>query len=374
VNIALIALPPSGKAIYPPLTLAYLATLLEQRRHIVRIYDLGLEPQVGFEVAFQPLRLFRPRVIVIAGEQPELINAAVKALPCDGNPGILSLPMSRSGLDAAHVCTSVLQWLGQQQDPAELIAPLRVDTLPLPARHLLSLESYSPRAVGGELQTTLMIGAVEHNGRFALRAPAQIVSELRSVSHEFGLRHYLIPDVLITMERPWLVELLARLCDAQLGVSWEASAQLEQLDADLLAQMAHAGCESLCLQLDASNVFESTTARDTLRQAVAIARQNHIFVQANLKLEPPYESIPHLVDVAATFGLDDVSFDVARVEAASVGADETQLRQMARQIYDQGRDRQRLIQRFGPALGNLIWRLRGPRSSTGQLNDESMTA
>ena len=72
--------------------------------------------------------------------------------------------------------------------------------------------------------------------------------------------------------------------------------------------------------------------------------------------------MPHLVDVAATFGLDDVSFDVAKSEAASVGADETQLREMARQIYDQGRDRQRLINRFGPALGSLIWRIRGPRT------------
>ena len=50
-----------------------------------------------------------------------------------------------------------------------------------------------------------------------------------------------------------------------------------------------------------------------------------------------------------------------------------QLREMARQIYDQGRDRQRFISRFGPALGNLIWKLRGPRSSAGQIDDESLT-
>jgi hypothetical protein len=373
LNMALIALPSSGKPIYPPLTLAYLATLLEQRRHIVRIYDLGLEPQVDFELALQPLRSFRPRVVVVAGDHLEAISAAAVALPCDEEPKILPLQMSRSGLDAAHVCTAALRWLDQQLGATELTAPLKVDALPMPARHLLSLESYHLRAVGGELQTTLIIGAVEHDGRFVMRSPAQIVAELRSVSHEFGLRHYLVPDLVITMDRAWLVELLTRLCDAQLGIGWEVSVQSEQLDADLVAHMARAGCESLCLQLDASNVFESTAARDALRQAVTFARQNEIFVRANLKLEPPYESIPHLVDVAATFGLDDVRFDVARVEAASVGADETQLRQMARQIYDQGRDRQRFINRFGPALGNLIWRIRGPRSQ-GQFDDESLRA
>jgi hypothetical protein len=230
------------------------------------------------------------------------------------------------------------------------------------------------RAVGGELQTSLAIGAIESgDGRIALRSPTKLVSELRSVSHEFGLRHYLISDVPVTLDRAWLVDLLTRICDAQLGVSWEAIAAPEQLDPELVAHMARSGCESVHMQLEAANVFESTVAREQLRRAVELLRQHAIFIRATVKLVPPYESIAHLVDVAATFGLDDVRFDVAKIEAASVGADETQLREMARQIYDKGRDRQRFISRFGPALGNLIWKLRGPRSSAGNLDDEGMT-
>jgi len=141
-----------------------------------------------------------------------------------------------------------------------------------------------------------------------------------------------------------------------------------------VAHMARAGCESVHFQLDAVRVFESAVDREQLRLAVEQLRRHTIFIRATVKLVPPYESIPHLVDVAATFGLDDVRFDVAKIEAASVGADETQLREMARQIYAQGRDRQRFISRFGPALGNLIWKLRGPRGSTENLDDEGMTA
>lgn len=364
MNMALIALPCRGQPVYPPLTLAYVATLLEQRRHIVRIYDLGLEPQRGLEAAFQPLRSFRPQLVLVSGDMPEVLAPAVEALREDRHAQVLPMPMSRSGLDASPVCLEVMQWLDRQSGAAANgAAPLDLDQLPLPARHLLPLESYNLRAVGGELQTTLLVGALEADGRFALRSPTQIVAELRSVSAEFGLRHYLIADVPVTLDRAWLVELLTRLCDAGLGIWWEAIAHPEQLDAELVAHMARAGCEGLCFQLDAVSVFESTQARDALKRAVANARQHSIFLRANLKLEPPYESIPHLVDVAATFGLDDVRFDVAKSEAASVGADETQLREMARQIYDQGRDRQRMIDRFGPALGSLLWRLRGPKSA-----------
>ncbi len=379
--MALIALPCAGKPVLPPLTLAYLATLLEQRRHIVRIYDLALEPEAAMLHALQPLRSFRPQVVVVSGESPELITAAVEALHEDKHPRVLPVQMSRSGLDANHVCAGVLQWLDRQRvshpapgAPAD-DATFDIDQLPLPARHLLSLESYNLRAVGGELQTTLLIGARAHgDGRIVLRAPTGIVAELRSVSQEFGMRHYLLPDIPVTGDRAWLVELLTRLCDANLGVSWEAIATPEELDEGLVAHMARAGCEGVRFQLDAARVFESAAARETLRRAVEQLRAQEIFIRATVKLVPPYESIPHLVDVAATFGLDDVRFDVAQTEAASVGADETQLREMARQIYDQGRDRQRFISRFGPALGNLIWRLRGPRGSAAQLDDESLMA
>jgi hypothetical protein len=375
----MIALPCAGKPVLPPLTLAYVATLLEQRRHIVRIYDMALEPEITVDTAIQPLRSFRPQVVVVAGETPDMVGVVVDALHEDHHSLVLPVQMSRSGVDANYVCAGVLQWLDKQQIAhpaparAPVAGPIDLDDLPLPARHLLSLERYPLRAVGGELQTTLVIGACESaDGRVALRSPTQIVAELRSVSREFGVRHYLIPEVPVTLDRAWLVELLTRLCDANIGVGWETTAAPDQLDTGLVAHMARAGCESVHFQLDAAKVFESTADREQLRRAVEHLRDHTIFTRATVKLVPPYESIPHLVDVAATFGLDDVRFDVARVEAASVGADETQLREIARQIYDQGRDRQRFINRFGPALGSLIWKLRGPRNNPANLDDESM--
>jgi hypothetical protein len=184
------------------------------------------------------------------------------------------------------------------------------------------------------------------------------VAELRSVSHEFGLRHYLFPDVSITADRAWLVELLTRLCDARLNIGWEASADADQLDEAISAHMARAGCEAITLHLRAASVFESAEVRGRVRQAVTTARDQGVFVRAHVRLEPPYESVPHLVDVAATFNLDDVRFDVV--------GDSSQVKELALQMYDAGRDRQRFISRFGPALGNLIWRLSGQRSSSSE--------
>jgi hypothetical protein len=341
----------------------------------VRIYDLALDPGAPLSSAFQPLRSFRPQVLVVAGEQSEMLTAAVEALHEDQHQHVLPVLMSRSSLDANQICAGAIQWIDRQRSGGsaeQAAAPTSfrsIDDLPFPARHLLSLESYDMRAVGGELQTIVLVAGADPAGAgtVALRSPTQIVAELRSVSQEFGLRHYLFPDVSITKDRAWLVELLTRLADAQLNIGWEASADADQLDEALSAHMARAGCEAITLHLRAASVFESAEVRGRVRQAVTTARDQGVFVRAHVRLEPPYESVPHLVDVAATFNLDDVRFDVVTPEAPGSG-DGAQLKELARQMYDAGRDRQRFISRFGPALGNLIWKLSGQRSpASGQI-------
>lgn len=379
MNVALIALPPEGTSVIPPLALAYIAGVLEQRRHIVRIYDLALHSDLPLGAAFRPLRAFRPQVVVVAGDRLALLEAAIETLSGQHHR-ILPIRLSRESLEVGCVCAQVLAWIDKQclaEDDNLVInqqregpdhSNLDLDRLPLPARHLLSLESYELRAVGGELQTTLLIGGRpdEGSGGVVLRSPAQIVTELRSVSREFGIRHYLFPGVKLTTDREWLHELLTRIDDANLGIGWDANADADLLDEGLLAQMARAGCERLLFSLDAARVFESTAARTHFKQTVAFARQQGIYASAELYLEPPYESIPHLVDVAATFGLDDVAFNVRTAlaqdqTASGRSADDQRLEELARQRYSVGRSRQQLIDRYGPTLGMVIWKLRSWR-------------
>jgi hypothetical protein len=383
MNTALIALPRSGKPLLPPLTLAYLATLLEQRRHIVRIYDLALPGMPSLQTTIQQLRGFRPQVVVLAGESTEDLGEATSLLQAETNWTPLPLQIRPDDLDAGWVCASVLQWYERfeavQSAEAGLTLPIvtgTLDQLPFPARHLLSLEAYDLRAVGGELQTSLLVGGTTspHSGRLMLRAPAQIVAELRSVSQEFGLRHYLFPSIALSTDRAWLYELLTRLVDARLQVSWETIVDPEQLDEGLIAHMGRAGCELVFFQLDAARVFDTSAARDSLRRTVGYFRQHGIHTRAEVKLEPEYESITRLVDVSTTFGLDDVQF-TASTQGTPHGDATTDFAAIARQRYDEGRDRQRYVERFGATLGNLIWRLRGPRStSPDELEDEQERA
>ncbi len=380
MNVALIALPNGEETVMPPLTLAYVAAVLERQRHIVRIYDLALTPDIPFATAFRPLLAFRPQVVVVVSEQLDLLEHAVEVLHSQ-HTCVIPMHTERSDLVAGRKYSDIMAWVEQQQAlQGEKVVisddhmsverhPFDLDQLPLPARHLLSLEYYDLRAKGNELQTTLLAGVIrdsEAGGEIQLRTPVQIVAELRSVSREYGIRHYLLSGVILTTDLTWLRELLNRLIEADLEIAWEGMVNTEKLTPQLLGHMAQAGCETLRLDFNVTQVFESAKARARLKQVVADARQHDIHARAELELEPPYEAMPHLVDIAATFGLDDVSFkvrtarSVGDIEMRSIGED-TKLEEVARQRYYAGRSRQQFIDRFGGTLGPLLWKLRTSR-------------
>jgi hypothetical protein len=361
--------------------LAYVATLLEQRRNIVRIYDLALEPETPLDVALRPLQVFQPQLVLLVGNQRAQLEEALTLL--QHQPGrVVPLRMTRASLESGYALVEIVARLGL----AEALATLpdstpNVEQLPLPARHLLSLERYEKRASGGELQTSLLIGCPVHSSPSVsrLRLPGQIVAELRSVSREYGIRHYQLTGACLTTDAEWLLSLLAHLRDAELGIGWEGSVTTEGLSEDLIHHMAYAGCEALRLVLDAADVFESAQARSHVRQMVELAQRHDIQVHADLVLRPPYEAVARLVDVAATFGLDNVAFTMVSptlaADAAPLGPDEDEgLALMARQLYHAGRARQRMIDRFGPALGSLIWRVRRSRLVSGVLSSEQHPA
>lgn len=363
----------------PPLTLAYVAAVLERQRHIVRIYDLALTPNEPFATAFRPLAAFQPHIVLVVSEQVDLLEYAVEVLHSQ-HACVIPVYIERSDLVTGRKYGEIMAWVERQQalrdekavgvdDPMSVARyEVALDQLPLPGRQLLSLEKYGLRAKGNELQTTLLVGIAmsDAGGEIELRKPTQIVAELASVSREFGIRHFLFSGVTLTTDLVWFRDLLSHLIDVDLQIAWEGTVDPEKLTPQLLGSMAQAGCETLRLDFNATQVFESAQARARLKQTIADARQHTIHARAELKLEPPYEAMPHLVDVAATFGLDDVSFkvrasrSVGDVDVGSIGED-AKLKEVARQRYHAGRSRQQLIDRFGGTIGLLLWKLRTSR-------------
>lgn len=370
MKIALIALPQSEEVAAAPLPFAYTAALLEQQRHIVRIYDLAVRGSNPHGDPLASLRTFRPHVVLVAAQRRSAaLDVERRAVEC--------------GAAILHLGLGMREWAGGQAAaralwPAERGAELAkdeqnviidallaldddLDALPFPARHLLALEHYPTYTPAGALQTPLLVGRHTAGGH-QLRAPALVVSELRSVAHEHAMLHVLLAGAPLTCDEAWLGELLRRLDEVRLGVGWEGSVAYEQLTPELLRRCRQAGCEALDFAFDAMAVLDAKEAREALSEAVRQAHELEIAVRARISLEPRYSSVPALVDMAATFGLDDVRFHMQPYPGVHVPAEAGQpalaeIAELVRARYQSSRSRQHFVNRFGERLGPLMWRV-----------------
>lgn len=371
MKIAFVALPRIEQHhVAPPLPLTYIAALLEQQRHIVRIYDLALCGTAPLAEALAPLRAFRPHVVVIAADDPASAIAAEAALAgCDAALLRLGLGLREPapGLAVAQALWRMDGHRNQTDEQRVIFGALLaldddLDALPLPARHLLPLEQYPLATPAGERQTPVLIGQQLAADTIIPRNPTLIIAEMGSIIHEHGIWHFILSGPPLTHDLAWLRALLYHIGSSDLGIGWEGCMQYSALTPELLQMCRWAGCEVICCAFDALAILGDPDERATLMSIIDQAHQLGISVRADIQLDPSNHALPALIDIAATFGLDNVRFTLqpAPVPQTRAIGDRLNLEdvvEMAQSRYRSSRSRQFFIERFGPQLGPMLWRV-----------------
>jgi len=385
-----------GVPLLPPLELAYLAATLEHQ-HIVRIYDFALCHDDAFHDALATVQRYGPDLLLLPlSEASTAVNDML--LACRAK---VAVPLAV--LYEPEVAAVAWSWLDEQRCEfviargyeASIDALLRslagqsfrldlpgvthlgsgrrawpvgqpadLDALPFPSRHLLQLERYGLRAVDEQLQTTVLIGTHDPSvpGEVRLRNASQVALELRCVARELGIRHYLLPHVPVTHDLRWLLRFCDELNDSDPKLFWEALVEDDQLTPTLVEQMAQAGCEAVWFQFDLLRLLDSREARREFIGRVQATKAAGIFTRVLLDLQPPYDRLPALVDMTATFGIEDVRFKAPRsLPSQPAAAQEplvaARIEEDAQRLYQETVSRQRMIDRFGSHLGPMLWRL-----------------
>jgi hypothetical protein len=370
VKIAFIALShPDDTPTTPPLPIGYLAALLEQQRHIVRIYDFALHQRAPLAETLAPIRAFRPHIAVVAAADSAIL-AEVEQVLAGCNTIVMPLGVDLRVAPPGQAVAQALWWIDKQPRPEDeqsviygalLALDDDLDSLPFPARHLLALEQYPLFTPNGDLQTTILTGQQFGGDGIIPRNPALIAAELRSIAREYGIRHFVFAGPPLSADICWLRELLQHLVASDLGVNWEGSIAYESLNGELLRMLRRAGCEVLCFPLDGLEVLGSKRARTEFSAIVEQAHSLDIAVRAEIHLDPTYAAIPTLVDISATFGLDDVRFRVPSPSAPALRKhDDLAIENVAEMVqsrYRSSRSRQFFVERFGPRMGPMLWRV-----------------
>jgi len=301
----------------PPLSLGYIAASLESGGIEVAIVDSEVN-QYNTEKASQEILSYEPDAVGITAtthnrlEAIQLSNAIREksnALIFVGGPHFT--PTARDALQKVKSIDVVVMMEGEITTPEMLEAYSRkegfhnvlgisfrdkdgkivenaerpliqdLDTIPMPAYHLFSLEKYKAR-LEGEYQTSNTIGVISSRGcphnctfcanntlwhrRFRIRNPDKFVDEIEFLYEKYGYRSFDIWDDTITIIKTHVKGICEEILRRKLNIKWYARSRVDSVDKEILNLMKETGCISIGLGVESGSprILKSIKKRITL--------------------------------------------------------------------------------------------------------------
>ncbi len=216
-----------------------------------------------------------------------------------------------------------------------------IDSLPLPARHLLPMEEYFKAAAGH--------GAAERKSRFTSmitsrgcprncvfcsihtiwghrwrqRSPEKVLEEIQLLVKEYGVEEIHFEDDNLTLNPKRMEAICDGIIERDLDVSWTTpnGVDINTLNKDLLRKMKDSGCYWLCFGLEhgdpyfRNNVIGKTISSDHAKRVIRWSNEFGIWTNGffiiGLPGETP-ETVRKTLDFAKEVDLDFASFFIAQ--------------------------------------------------------------
>jgi len=154
------------------------------------------------------------------------------------------------------------------QGPAGIVSnpdqkPVKLDDLPLPAFHLLSMNRYFYEVLGDHFTLFEMSRGCASHCTFCLlktygtgvrkKSVARLIAEIEYAIRSFGVRTAYFMDLEFTVLRKQVVELCNYLIEKSHDFTWCCQTRLDLVDDELLALMRRAGCKLIHFGVEAGN-------------------------------------------------------------------------------------------------------------------------
>lgn len=150
--------------------------------------------------------------------------------------------------------------------PRQLIKDL--DTVPFPARDLISNHLYAPpptKRVGLGLNTLIATsrGCPHHCGfcgaqtvwtrKVRVRKAVCVVAEIKECIDKYNIRSFNFTDEFFTANKKRVLEICRLINEQKLDISWVCSARAQNLDEETLEAMKEAGCHEISFGIESGN-------------------------------------------------------------------------------------------------------------------------
>lgn len=291
-------------AVLPPLGIAYIAAMLEKEGHAVKIIDgpaLATMCGYGFSELCKDVSVFQPDVIGISISTSQIdyakksISIIKHIIPSAviiiGGPLISATPSALlSFSDVAYgvygeadmTFPLIVKKIGQKKSLKHLegviwrekkgvqyLKPIIItdlDSLPMPARHLLPMNIYRPSPANyRRLPATTMItsrGCPYHciycskpteGTQYRYHSAERVVREIEYLIQEYHIKDIQIFDDTFTLIPSRIENICKLIIEKKLDIGWNCMTRIDKVTSDLLKLMKQAGCYEIGIGVESGS-------------------------------------------------------------------------------------------------------------------------
>ena len=348
----------------PPLGLAYLAAVLEQEGHEIKVIDCPACAITHGKLKTE-LAQFNPAIIGLTATTPTIPSALLSAQTakeaCPNAKVIIGGPHAtftdkqilteNAAVDivvrgegeqtitelAQHATsTKHLQNIngitfrknGQiiQTQDREFIENL--DNIPRPAHHHFPLEKYRIfgkmflpiiTSRGCPYQCSFCVTSQIFGKKFRARKPKNIVDELEWLRDTHGAEGVSFYDDALTLDRKRLVAICNEIIDRKIGLPWGCQTRVDHVSKEILALMKKANCNEVSFGVESGcqKILDTVKKKTTVEQnekAIKWAKDEGLFVAVSAIIAYPGETkdtVKQTIDLLRRMEPDDAYLCIA---------------------------------------------------------------
>lgn len=363
MRIALIFPPyPNVRNQFLPLGMAYLASVLENEGHVVKVFDFSLTAHFNIKKDLRSTFNFMPDIIGFSVQtftykaSINISNYIKKKKPklpiVFGGPHPTYHPeriIKEESIDyviygeGEYTFKELVKLIENKKKISEIKGlvykennkiiknPKRslinnLDELPFPARNLFKVKSYFE---GKKKATIITSRGCPYNciycykgvfgNRFRQRSPENVIEEVKLVRDKHKINYFYFVDDLFTLDNNFVIKLCNEIQRNSLNIKWEALSRVDSVNGFLLKKMKEAGCHKLHYGIESgdSNVLKQINKNISIKQiknAIKLTKSIGIKTSAYFMLGLPgdnEDSMGRTIKLAYNLGLDERCFSLA---------------------------------------------------------------
>jgi radical SAM superfamily enzyme YgiQ (UPF0313 family) len=339
VNILFIQPPPreikKEDIVVPPLGISYLAAVLENKGHSVKIID-GFAEALDFNTLEERIKSIAPDVVGITGMTPVIDNAfrtaeaarkytkftvmggphvsVVKGKIFDQSPdvdlavqgeGEASIELLVDALESGSDLSSIPGLITREFENSPATYVDNLDSLPMPARHLLPNDKYRYILSKGRVTTIFSSRGCPYHcvfcdkavfgSKWRARSVLSVLEEIELVVKDFGVKSIVFYDDLFTVKKSRVIEICEGIVDRKLDIEWKCEGRVNTADKETLKWMKRAGCSMIAYGVESGNqkgldYLNKGTTIEQVRRAFELTRNAGIKPMGYFVLGIPVET------------------------------------------------------------------------------------